>query len=171
MGSQVGLRKHRNEQSYWRWWNSSWASSNPERWRCESAALNMPANLENSAVATGLEKVMFFFPIPKKDNAKECSNCCTIALISRASKVMLNILQASTIREPWTSRCFNLRSNCQHPLDHRKSKRVPEKHLFLIYWLCQSLWPCGKFWKSTSLNTRPPDLPLEKSICRSGSNS
>ena len=36
-------------------WNSSWAISNPERWCCESAALNMPANLENSAVATGTE--------------------------------------------------------------------------------------------------------------------
>ena len=33
----------------------------------------------------------------------------------------------------------NQRSNCQHPLDHGKSKRVPEKHLFLLYWLCQSL--------------------------------
>ena len=36
-----------------------WAISNPERWYCESAVLNMPANLENSAVATGLEKVSF----------------------------------------------------------------------------------------------------------------
>ena len=53
----------------------------------------MPANLENSAVATGLEKVSFI-PIPKKGNAKECSNYCTIALISHASKVMLKILQA-----------------------------------------------------------------------------
>ena len=35
-----------------------------------------------------------FIPIPKKDNAKECSNYCTIALISHASKVMLKILQA-----------------------------------------------------------------------------
>ena len=35
------------------------------------------------------------------------------------------------------------RSNCQHPLDHGKGKRVPEKHLFLLYWLCQSLWLCG----------------------------
>ena len=31
----------------------------------------------------------------------------------------------------------------QHPLDHQKSKRLPEKHLFLLYWLCQSLWLCG----------------------------
>ena len=49
----------------------------------------MPANLENSVVATGLEKAM-----PKKGNAKECSNYHTIALISHSSKVMLKILQA-----------------------------------------------------------------------------
>ena len=55
---------------------------------CESAALNMPANLENSVVATGLEKVSFH------SNPKECSNYHTIALISHASKVMLKILQA-----------------------------------------------------------------------------
>ena len=53
----------------------------------------MPANLENSAVATGLE-MWVFIPIPKKGNIKECSNYCTIALISHASKVMLKILQA-----------------------------------------------------------------------------
>ena len=53
----------------------------------------MPANLENSAVATGLQKVSFH-SIPKKGNAKECSNYRTIALISHASKVMLKILQA-----------------------------------------------------------------------------
>ena len=53
----------------------------------------MTANLENSAVATGLEKVSFHSK-PKKGNAKECSNYHTIALISHASKVMLKILQA-----------------------------------------------------------------------------
>ena len=58
-----------------------------------SAALNMPANLENSAVTTGL-KSSVFIPIPKKGNAKECSNYGTIELISYASKVMLKILQA-----------------------------------------------------------------------------
>ena len=67
--------------------------SNPERWCCESVALVMPANLENSAVATGLEKVSFH-PIPKKGNAKECSKYHTIALIPHASKVMFKILQA-----------------------------------------------------------------------------
>ena len=53
----------------------------------------MPANLENSTVATGLEKVIFI-PIPKKANAKDYSNYLTIALISHTSKVMLKILQA-----------------------------------------------------------------------------
>ena len=53
----------------------------------------MPGNLENSAVATGLEKVSFHL-VPKKGNAKECSNYCTIALISHASKVMLKSLQS-----------------------------------------------------------------------------
>ena len=53
----------------------------------------MPANVENSAVATGLEKVSFHSNA-KKGNAKECSNYCTIALISHANKVMLKILQA-----------------------------------------------------------------------------
>ena len=52
----------------------------------------MPANLENSAVATGLEKVSFHSN-PKERHAKECSYYCTIALISHASKVMLKILQ------------------------------------------------------------------------------
>ena len=127
----------------------------------ESAVLNMPANLENSAVATGLEKVSFI-PVPKKGNAKECSNYCTITLISHASKVMLKILQArlqqyvncelpdvqvfEKAEEPgiklptstgswkkFSKRQRNQRLNCQHPLDHGKSKRVPEKHLFLLY--------------------------------------
>ena len=53
----------------------------------------MPANLENSAVATEQEKSVFI-SILKKGNAKECSNYCTIALISHTSKVMLIILQA-----------------------------------------------------------------------------
>ena len=52
----------------------------------------MPANMENSAVATGLEKVSFHST--PKGNAKECSNYCTIVLVSHASKVLLKILQA-----------------------------------------------------------------------------
>ena len=52
----------------------------------------MPANLENSTVATGLEKSVFI-PILKKGNAKECLNYHTIAFISHASRVILKILQ------------------------------------------------------------------------------
>ena len=58
-----------------------------------NATLNMPAKLENSAVATGLEKVSFHSN-RKERHAKECSNYRTIALISHASKVLLKILQA-----------------------------------------------------------------------------
>ena len=53
----------------------------------------MPANLENSAVATGLERSVLI-PIPKRGNAKECSNYRSVAHISYASKVILKILQA-----------------------------------------------------------------------------
>ena len=58
----------------------------------KSTAPNMPANLENSAMAMRLENVSFHSN--RKHNAKECSNYCTIALISHASQVMLKILQA-----------------------------------------------------------------------------
>ena len=93
-----------------------------------------------------------FIPIPKKGNAKECSNYHTIALISHASKVILKILQAR----------LQQYVNHQH-LDvqagFRKGRgtwyqianiswimekaRETEKHLFLLYWLCQSLWLHG----------------------------
>ena len=53
----------------------------------------MSVNLENSAAAKGWERSIFI-PIPKKGNAKECSNYWTMALISHARKVMLSILQA-----------------------------------------------------------------------------
>jgi len=68
--------------------------------RCsESAALNMPANLENSAVATGLEKSLFI-PVRNKGNAKDCSNYHTIALISHTSKVMLKFFPSKTWKLP-----------------------------------------------------------------------
>ena len=82
-----------------------------------------------------------FILVPKKGNAKEYSNYHTIALISHASKVMLKILQASLQQYmnqeiPDVQAGFgsqrNQRSNCQHLLDHRKSKRVPQKHLLLL---------------------------------------
>ena len=81
-----------------------------------------------------------FIPIPKKGNAKECSNYRTIALISQTSKVMLKILQtqASIVRELRISRCScwiskrqrNQRSNCQHLLDHKKTRELQKTIYF-----------------------------------------
>ena len=102
----------------------------------------MPANLENSAVATGLEKVSFHSK-PKERQAKECSNYITIALISHTSKVMLKILQARlqlymNHELPDVQAGFRKGRGVRDQianilLDHRKSMRVPEKHLFLLY--------------------------------------
>ena len=82
-----------------------------------------------------------FIPIPKKGNAKECSNYRTIALISHTSKVMLKILQAR-LQQYMNCELPDVQAGfrkgrgtniCQYLPDHRKSKRVPEKHLFLLY--------------------------------------
>ena len=78
-----------------------------------------------------------------------------------------------TRRLNWTE-LRNQRSNCQHLLDHRKSKRVPEKHLLMPYWLYQSHWlwiraNCGKFFKSWEYQTT---LPASwEPVCRLRSNS
>ena len=143
----------------------------------------MQANLENSAVATGLKRSVFI-PIPKKGNAKECSNYHTIALISHASKVMLKILQA------------RLQQYMNHELPDvqagfRKARKTRDQ-IANIHWIIEK---AREFQKNTYFcfidyakafdcvdhnklenserdgNTRPPDLPLEKSVCRSGSNS
>ena len=102
----------------------------------------MPANLENSAVATGLEKVSFHL-IPKKGNTIECSNYRTIALISHASKVMLKILQARLQQYvngelPDVQVGFRKARGTRDQIAKirwiiENSKRVPEKHLFLLY--------------------------------------
>ena len=138
---------------YWKWGNltSSWAISNPERWCCESAALNMPANLENTAVATGLEKVSFHSN-PKERQYQRMLKLLHIALISYASKVMLKILQARlqqyVNRElPDVQAGFRRGRRTRDQIANIRwiieKARVPEKHLFLLYWLCQSLWLCG----------------------------
>ena len=101
----------------------------------------MPANLENSAVPTGL-KMSVFIPIPKKGNAKEHSNYHTIALISHTSKVMLKILQAKlqqyVNRElPDVQAGFRQGRGTRDQIANiywsSKSKRIPEKHLLLFY--------------------------------------
>ena len=129
-------------------------------------------------------KSSVFNPIPKKDNIKECSSYCTTAFTSHASKVTLKILQTRLqeyrncelpeIQAWFTKSQRNQRSNCWHLLDHRKINRVPIKYLFLLYWLRQSLWLCGTQQLGKILrdgNTRLPDLPLEKSVCKSICNS
>ena len=126
-----------------------------------------------------------FIPIPKKGNAQECSNYCTIALILHTSKVILKILQARLQQYinhvlPDVQAGFRKDRGTRDQianiwLDHQKSKRVTGKHLLLLYWLHKSLWLCGSQQTVENSerdgNTRPPDLPLEKCVCRSGSNS
>ena len=157
-------------------------NSNPKIWCCESDALNMPANFENSAVATGRKIV--FIPIVKNSNTKECSNYHTIALISYTSKVMLKILQAR----------LQQYVNCELPdaqTEFRKGRGTREQ-IANICWIIKkarefqrtsvsALLTMPKpvtVWTTINLensegdgNTRPPDLLLEKPVCRSGNNS
>ena len=99
----------------------------------------MPANLENSAVATGLEKVS---PIPKKGNVKQCSNYHTVALISHASvKCSKFSKQGFNSTRTVNFQMFKLDlEKAEEPkikfptfAGSSKSKRVLEKHLFLLY--------------------------------------
>ena len=88
-------------------------------------------------------------PISKKGSTKAWASHRTIALISHASKVMLKILHARfqqyvnqelpDVQAGFRQSERNQRSNCQHLLDHRESKGIPEKHLLLFHRLHQSL--------------------------------
>ena len=126
---------------------------------------------ENSAVATGLEKVSFHF------NPKECSNYCTIVLISHTSKEMLKILQAR-FQQYMNWELLDDQAGFRKGRGTRdqianifwiieKSRRVPEKHLRLLHWLHQSLWLWGSPQtvenSSKDGNTRPP--PASWEIC------
>ena len=93
-----------------------------------------------------------FIPIPNKGNAKECSNYPTIVLISHDSKIMLKILQAR-LQQYVNYELSDVQAGFRKGRGTRdqivnlcwiikKSKRVPEKHLFLLYWLRQILWLC-----------------------------
>ena len=124
----------------------------------QSATLNMPANLENSAVATGLEKVSFHSN-PKERQCQKCSNYCTTALISHASNVMLKILQARLQRYishelPDVQAAFRkgrgLRDQIANICWIIEKARVPGKHLLLHLTMPKPLtvWiktKCGKF--------------------------
>ena len=84
--------------------------------------------------------------------------------------------------EEWVSRCsswFRKGRGTRDQIDNIRwiieAPKSTEKHIFLLYWLCQSLWLYGppQIVENSERdgNTRPPDLPLETSVCRSGSNS
>ena len=144
----------------------------------------MPGNLENSSVATGLEMVSFHSS-PKQRQCQLCSNYRTIALISHASKVMLKIPQAR----------LQQYVNCELPdvqAGFRRGRGTRDQ-IAIIHWITEKArelkkniyfcfidyakaFDCVDHNKAVENserdgNTRPPDLPLEKPVCRSGSNS
>ena len=125
-----------------------------------------------------------FIPIPKKGNAKECSNYRTVALISHASKVMLKILQ-SRLQQYMNQELPDVqagfrkgRGNIDQIANlHWIIKKAREFQKNIYFWFIDytGLWLCGsQQTKENSLrngNTRPPDLSPKKSVCRSRSNS
>ena len=143
----------------------------------------MPAYLENSALSTGLEKVSFI-PIPKKGNAKECSNYHTIALILYASKVMLKILQARH-EQYMNQELLDVQAGFRKGGGARdqianihwiiKKAREFQKNIYFCFTYYAQAFDCvdhHKLWKILrDGNTKPPYLPPEKSVCRPGSNS
>ena len=139
----------------------------------------MSANMENSAVATGLEKVSFHSNL-KERQCQECSNYLTIALILHASKVMLKILQAClqqyVNRElPDVQAGFRKAEEPEIKLptsvgslkkqNSRKTSAFLTTPKPLIVWITRN---CGIFFKRWEYQT---GLPPEKSACRSRRNS
>ena len=102
----------------------------------------MPANMENSAVTTGLEKVSFYFN-PKESQCQKCSNYRTIALISHANKEMLKILQARlqqyvNCELPDVQAGFRKGRGSRYRIANihwinEKAREFQKKHLFLLY--------------------------------------
>ena len=124
-----------------------------------------------------------FILIPEKGSVKECSNYHTIALTSHASKVMLKILQ-TRLQQYMNCELSDVQVGFRKGRGTRnqianihwiteKAREFQKNILFLLYWLCQSLWLCGSQQtvenSSRDGNTRPPDLPPEKPVCRSRS--
>ena len=123
-----------------------------------------------SAVSTGLEKSVFI-PIPKKGNAKECSNYCTIALVSHTSKVMLKILQARLQQYMnrelpdvqagfWKGRGTRDKNvNIDGSLKKQESSSKTSISALLTMSKPLAVWitiNCGKFWKRWEYQTTWP---------------
>ena len=132
----------------------------------------MPANLENSAVATGLEKVSFHSnPKERQRMPKECSYYHTIALISHASKGMLKILQAR-LQYTWTVNFQMVKlvlEKAEEPeiklptsagsSKKQESSREPSISALLTMRKALTVWitiNCGKFWKRCEYQTTWP---------------
>ena len=142
----------------------------------------MPANLKTQQWPQDWKRSVFN-PIPKKGNAKECSNYRTIALISHASKVMLKILQARlqqyVNRElPDVQDGFRKGRGTRDQISNicwsskkQESSRKTSISALLTMPKPLTAWITINWKILRDGNTRPPDLPLEKSTCRSGSNS
>ena len=143
----------------------------------------MSANLEHSAVATGLENVSFHSN-PQKDNTKECSNTCTIELFSHASKVMLKILQVRlqeyvNCELPDVQAGFRKGRGSRYQIANicwimEKGREFP-KNIYFCFIDYAKAFDCvdhNKLWKTLKDMGIPDYLTcLEKPICRSGSNS
>ena len=143
----------------------------------------MPANLENSAVATEWKRSVFI-PIPKKGNAKECSNYRTIALISHASKVMLKILQ-DRLQQYVNCELPDVQSGFRKGRATRdqianihwiiEKAREFQKNIYLCFTDYAKACDCGSQQtvenSSRDGNTRPPYLYSKKYECKSRSNS
>ena len=142
----------------------------------------MPANLENSAVATGLEKFSFHSS-PRERQCQKCSDYCTVALISHSSKVMLKILQArlqqNVNRElPDVQAGFRKGRGTRDQVANIrwiiKKAREFQKSIYCFIDYAKAFdWVDHNRLENSERDgtTRPPDLPLEKSVCRIGSNS
>ena len=127
-------------------------------------------------------KRSIFIPIPKKGNAKECSKYRIITLISHTTKVMLKILQAS-FNSMWTMnfQMFKLHlEEAEEPdiklptsigsLKKQKSSRKTSTSALLTIPKPLTVWIATKLWKILR-EMGIPDLPPEKSVCRSRRNS
>ena len=123
-------------------------------------------------------KISVFISIPKKDNVKECSNYSTIALISQASKVMLKILQ-DRLQQYVNRELPDVQAGFKKGRGTRDSipsirwiiekAREFQKNIYFCFIDCGSQQTVEN--SSRDGITRPPDLPPEKSVCRSQSNS
>ena len=125
-------------------------------------------------------KMSVFIPVPKKGNAKECSNYCTIALISHVSKVMFKILQARlqqyvNFELPDVQSGFGkgrgMRDQIANICCIIKKAREFQKNIYFCFIEYAKAFPQTVENSERDGNTRPPDLPLEKPLFGSGSNS